>query len=85
MRLGNRGLPRREEDTIMSDIPESGNCYKCSDWLGKEFYCYGCKEFICDDMDCGGLVVWSLASATGPGHMPDDHWIEADDPDDDRS
>jgi len=62
----------------MSDIPEKGNCFKCGAEVDSEFYCYGCKEFVCDGDDCEGAVGYSLASATGHGHKPDDHFIEAD-------
>ncbi len=62
----------------MSDIPESGNCYKCGKELDSEFYCYGCKEFICDDCP----ESWSVADATRSNrHEPDDHFTAADDTD----
>ena len=63
----------------MSDIPESGKCFKCKVELGREFYCYGCKEFICDDCP----ESWSDADATSSNvHKPDDHFVEADEDED---
>jgi len=59
----------------MADAPESGRCYKCNIEVGKEFYCHGCGEFICDGPACE-TPPWSVADAVGHGHEPDDHWEE---------
>ena len=64
--------------SAVKDVPETGNCFRCGIELGPEFYCYGCREFICEGDDCGGMVAWSLASAMGHGHEPEAHWVEAD-------
>ena len=66
----------------MTEAPESGNCFNCSEWVSSEFYCYGCKEFICDGEDCEGAIGWSVAAATGHGHEPEDHFIEFDEDED---
>ncbi len=62
----------------MRNVPESGNCYRCSMELDQDFYCSGCEEFICEEEECGGAIAWSVASAMGHGHHPEDHFIDAD-------
>ena len=62
----------------MPDTPKNGNCYKCSEWVSQDGYCCGCKEFICEGEDCGAAIGWSVANATGHGHEPEDHFIEAE-------
>lgn len=65
----------------MDDAPESGKCFKCEVELGKEFYCYGCEEFVCDD--CPGH--WSVADAASSNkHEPEDHFVEAECDDEDE-
>lgn len=35
----------------MTEESETGKCYFCSKDLTKDNYCYGCKEFICENCD----------------------------------
>lgn len=59
------------------EVPESGACFKCGAECDSNSFCFGCEEFICDDIDCSGDIAWSLADAIGRGHDPDDHYVEA--------
>lgn len=53
---------------------EGGPCYFCHKQTDNDFYCYGCKEYICEGVDCG--IPWSVASMLGKGHDPEDHQID---------
>lgn len=55
---------------------EGGNCYHCGKAVDNDYYCYGCKEYICDGEDCN--LPWSVADAIGRGHSPEDHKIDPD-------
>jgi len=57
----------REED----EHP-GGPCYHCKKQVGRDNYCYGCKEYICDDCN----LPWSVADAYGKGHHPEDHIVD---------
>ncbi len=57
----------------MTEAPEDGNCFNCSEWVSSGSYCYGCSEFICGDCDVSGA--WG-------SHEPDDHLNEDLDADD---
>lgn len=45
------------QDTVT--VP--GDCFKCEVEVVADFYCYGCKEYICNDCNTN-------EEATGPGH-----------------
>ncbi len=62
----------------IKDIPESGECYRCSAVVSNDFYCFGCKEFVCDATECEGNINNSLAATTGYGHTPEDHFVETE-------
>ena len=51
-----------------------GECFNCGKRCSQDFYCYGCNEYVCDDCGTG----YSLASAKGSGHDPEDHLMEYD-------
>ncbi len=51
-------------------------CYECHKEVDEESYCFGCKESICEE--CESDIPWTLASQTGHGHTPGDHFIPAD-------
>lgn len=63
---------------VVKQIPDRGKCYQCGVEVNQDGFCYGCEEFICDEEECGGAISWSLASATGHGHHPEDHFVEAE-------
>lgn len=67
----------------VKDIPEDGKCYKCNKPLDGDYFCFGCKAFICEPGDEDGCEPsgWSMADATIGGHDPEDHWEEAVDDD----
>ena len=65
----------------VKDIPTKGKCFNCHAEISNDFYCFGCKEFICDGESCEGGVGYSLASATGYGHESEDHLVESDNED----
>ena len=67
----------------VKEVPEDGKCYKCNASLGPDAFCYGCEVFICDvgDETTCEPANWSVASAMGHGHDPEDHWEEAVDDD----
>lgn len=70
----------------VKEVPEDGKCYKCNAPLGPDAFCYGCGAFICDsagDDESCEPANWSVASAMGHGHDPEDHWEEYVDDDDD--
>ena len=62
----------------MERKPSGGECYFCRKHTDDDCYCPGCKEYICDGEECGGKFPFSLASATGHGHHPEDHRINAE-------
>jgi len=62
--------------TEMND--EGGRCYFCQAQVDNDFYCHGCEEYVCDGEECGGMFPWSLANATGRGHQPEDHRVNAE-------
>ncbi len=32
------------------------SCYFCNKKLTREFYCYGCKNYVCSDCDLGDAI-----------------------------
>ena len=40
-----------EECTDEDYSPVKGNCSLCGKEVDGRFYCFGCKEFVCDDCD----------------------------------
>lgn len=58
----------------MTEEHEGGLCYFCKKPTDGDHYCFGCGEYICDECE----LPWSLASAIGHGHRPEDHRIDPD-------
>ncbi len=51
---------------MSNDVPTEGPCVGiCGRTLDEEFFCFGCKAFICDDC--------ALNDITGFDHSPLDH------------
>jgi len=50
------------------------SCYHCEKEVGKDYFCHGCKQYICDG--CEDLE--SVASCTMGSHDPMDHVTKFD-------
>jgi hypothetical protein len=58
---------------IVDDAPSSGRCIgDCGKTLNGDYYCYGCKSFVCDDCD------HKDPGQIGP-HSPEAHDAHMDD------
>ena len=56
----------------MGEIVEvPGDCFRCGKQIEAEFYCYGCKEYVCDDCITNTGV-------SGPGHDSELHFALSD-------
>lgn len=49
-----------------------GPCFFCKKVIDHQHFCYGCKQYVCDDC-CASAEGWSVADATGHGHSVHDH------------
>ncbi len=55
--------------TVVEKEGGPGNCFNCYKLVGSELYCYGCKEWICDDCE-------KAFCTSGFGHPPEEHLSE---------
>jgi hypothetical protein len=53
MELMNEKAAKRIEQTISDKGTDAvkGYCYFCGAEVSGEFYCFGCKEFVCDNCE----------------------------------
>ena len=54
-------------------------CYECKTEVDEEdYFCWGCEEIICDNLECGGKIPYTLAEQMGKEHDGGMHYIPAD-------
>jgi hypothetical protein len=54
-------------------LPMVGTCVKCKKDVTQDDYCSGCKQYVCEECNVGGLgVPWG-------GHAVEDHFKHYDD------
>lgn len=55
-------------------IESSGLCFNCGKSCTSDFYCFGCKTYVCDKCEAG----YSKATAAMHGHVKEDHLVESE-------
>ena len=53
---------------MSEETPESGKCFECGADCSQEHYCFGCKEFVCEECSVNDSLMGS--------HIPEDHLNE---------
>ncbi len=57
----------------MKTVIKKGPCCFCEKTVSSDFYCYGCREYVCKDCDV------SMGNTPMGSHEPDDHLVEMED------
>ena len=56
----------------------TAQCYECKRILDEEYFCHGCKQYICEGTECGRRFPFTMADQIGHGHDAGMHFMVAE-------